>query len=634
MDGQIDGAVVAPPRSERDMRAIRRGMGIPVPNSPDQEFLTEGMRRSKRRMESDTEFDEYSSSDPNATSDDEYHTSKKHRVAGQSNSTGRANTGRVHNMVLLQDSKFSADRTDMRLWHELRYVRSLWSREKEDKLRQDCAAITDGDDIQSTSNAVLWTAAFDRYGVPLSDIFTYGIRPHPSNLRFARKKLLSPQFCDHLTSVMVHPIFQGDAALLRYVLQLIVRMRVGMHVPPIGTMPDMDNATLCQVDLLADTLLLEEDTPEERLLVHADAYLLISQKQGARFHPDIVMLEDLLIVHFSNEGYEHTAPRDDAPYSRCLFYLQLWDLQFLLNVLDGLSFRTCYLPVDRYKAMWITDTPKIQEYIAKKLDGLVQQWFLSDERNYRIRQNLKHENRGTRLYDIAEEDFNPTYARSQYVTHKMRAVLEGEYLEALCPPRPLGIPFTQSPVTASSAAESPAVQSPVIQSSIAQSPIAQDSIAGTPVTETPVAKSDATGIPVEIEEEPGSGFEAVQFPVNLTSSPRDIPIRRVEENTCTNTAGAALDDQRTSPEAEVKLEAESSLEDKVDGKNGDDDGAYDGDADDSEDDDDQVRSRRKTSLVSIQSITSSQSEDDQRDSPYRPGQGRFPRRGLPPSDPK
>lgn len=526
-------------------------------------------------------------------------------------------------MILLQDSRFSADRTDMRLWHELRYVRSLWSREEEEKLRQDCVAITDGDDIKSTSNAVLWTASFDRYGVPLSDIFTYGIRPHPSNLRFARKKLLSPQFCDHLTSVLVHPIFQGNAALLRYVLQLIVRMRVGMHVPPMGTMPDMDNANLGEVDFLADTLLLDEDTPEERLLVHADAYLLLSQKQGARFHPDIVMLEDLLIVHFSNEGYEHTAPRDDAPYARSLFYLQLWDLQFLLNVLNGISFRTSYLPVDRYKAMWITDTPKIQEYVAKKLDGLIQQWFLSDERNYRIRQNLKQENQGKRLYDIPEEDFNPTYARSQYVTHKMRAVLEGEYLEALCPPRPMGMSFDQSPVTSST----------VIESSVTQSSVSQSLIADSPAPENPVAKTDAARSPIDGEEEPGRGIEAEQLPVNLTSSPRDIPIMSVEENTHTDTAGAALDDQQTSPEAEVKLEAESSLEDKNEGKSGDDDRAYDGDADDSEDDDDQVRSHRKPSLVSIQSMTSSQSEDDQRDSPCSPGQGFFARRGLPRSDP-
>lgn len=526
-------------------------------------------------------------------------------------------------MILLQDSKFAADRTDMRLWHELRYVRSLWSREEEDKLRQDCAAITDGDEIQSTSNSVLWTASFDRYGVPLSDIFTYGLRPHPSNLRFARKKLLSPQFCDHLTSVMVHPIFQGNAALLRYVLQLVIRMRVGLHVPPMGTMPDMDNKDLNQVDMLADTLLLDEDTPEERLLVHADAYLLISQRQGARFHPEIVMLEDLLIVNFSNEGYEDTAPRDDAPYSRFLFYLQLWDLQFLLNVLDGLSFRTSYLPVDKYKAMWINDTHKIQEYIAKKLDSLVQQWFLSDERNYRIRRNLKHEGQGKRLYDIPEEDFNPTYAQSQYVTHKMRAVLEGEYLEALCSPRPLDMPLAQSPL-----AQSPVTASPVIESPVAQTPVNLS-----PVAEIPVAKSDVAGRPVDEanEDGPGSSIDAAHFPVNLASSPREMPIR-IAENTCTSPTGAALDDPTTPPETEVKLEVDTDLEDKIDGENGDDEGAYDGDADDSEDDGDEVRSYRTTSLVSIQSITTSQHEDDQDDSPYSPDQGGFARRGLPPSD--
>lgn len=530
-------------------------------------------------------------------------------------------------MILLQDSRFSADRTDMRLWHELRYVRTLWSREEEDKLRQDCVAITDGDDIQSTSNSVLWTAAFDRYGVPLSDIFTYGLRPHPSNLRFARKKLLSPQFCDHLTSVMVHPIFQGDASLLRYVLQLIVRMRVGMHVPPMGTMPDMDNKKLAQVDLLADTLLLDEDTPEERLLVHADAYLLISQRQGARFHPEIVMLEDLLIVNFSNEGYEFTAPRDDAPYSRSLFYLQLWDIQFLLNVLNGLSFRTSYLTTDRYKAMWIKDTYKIQDYIAKKLDSLVQQWFLSDERNYRIRQNLKNGGPEKRLYDVPEEDFNPTYARSQYVTHKMRAVLEGEYLEALCPPRPLDDPSAQSPL-----ADNHVTAEPATENSVAHSPVSQSPIAKRPTAEGPVERSNGSGSPVNGEEEAGNGIDATHQPVNLTSSPRDIPIRSVEENTGTGTAGADLDDQKASPEAEVKSEVDTGLDDKNDSNDDVDDGAYDGDADDSEDDDEQLPFRRETTLVSIQSIASSQHEDDQHDSSYSLDYGSFARRGLPPSN--
>ena len=505
-------------------------------------------------------------------------------------------------MTLLQDSKFSADRTDMRLWHELRYVRSLWSREEEDQLRQDCAAVTDGDDIQSTSNAVLWTACFDRYGVPLSDIFTYGLRPHPSHLRRARKKLLSPQFCDLLTSVMVHPIFKGDPALLRYILQVVVRIRVGMHVPPMGTMPDMDDTSLDRVKLLADTLLLEEDTPEERLLVHADAYLIISQKQGARFHPEIVMLEDLLSVHFSNEGYVHTAPLDNVPYSRFLFYLQSWDLQFLLNVLDGLSFGTSYLSVDRYKTMWINDTPKIQGYISNKLDSLVQQWFLIDERNHRIRHNLKHEDPEKRLYDIPEEDFNPTYARSQYVTHTMRAVLEGEYLEALYPRHPPSDPI----------AESPTAESPVDETCAAESPIAVNFVG---------------------REEAGSNTDTMQLPANR-SSPRDLPVSSIEESG-TNTVArvtASDEDQQASPEPEVKLEAESDPDDS----GGENDGAHGGNAEDSdsEGDEGQARSCSETSLISIQSITSSKAAaDDQQDNFCdSPGQGKFPRRGLPLSD--
>lgn len=510
-------------------------------------------------------------------------------------------------MILLQDSKFSADRTDMRLWHELRYARSLWSREEEDQLREDCLAVTDEVELRSVSNSVLWTAAFDRYGIPLSDVFTYGLRPHPANLRFSRKKLLSPQFCDHLTTVLVHPIFQGDAALLRYVLQLVVRMRVGVHVPPMGSMPDMDDSSFDKVKFLADTLLLEEETPESRLLAHADAYLFISQQHGARFHPDIIILEDLLTVNFSNEDYASTAPRDDAPNSASLFYLQLWDLRFLLNVLDGLSVGSSYLPVEKYKTWWLNDTYRIQRYISNKLDSLVQQWFLSDERNYRIRHKIRNRGSGTRLYDIPEEDFNPTYARSQYVTQQMRAVFEGDYLEALCPPGP---------------PEDPAVESPDDrEDSTAVASSARNSVAENP--------------PIR-EQELGGDTDVPQSPhaTNSTHSDRDPPARSIEKEDSGSTIEVSLNDQqRSSPEVEMKLETDADFDDRTAYQSGEDGEAYNGDPEDDRDAKDRERSHRQASFVSVQSLSSSAAASDHEHSPCTvPSQGHFARRGPPPSD--
>jgi hypothetical protein len=538
---------------------------------------------------------EKASSDGYSTSDGEDSASNHHHgAAGQGNIT------------LLQDSKFSANRTDLRIWHELRYVRCLWSREEEDQLRSDCLGIIDAEELQSTSNAILWTASFDRYGVPLSDIFTYGLRPHPRNLRLTRKKLLSPQFCDHLTTVMIHPIFQGDAALLRYVLQLLICKRVGIHVPPMGTMPDMDNASLDKVRYLADTLLLDEDTPETRLVVHADAYLFLSQEHGVRIHPDIVMLEDLLSVEFSKEGLGSTMPQDDAPNSRSLFYLQLWDLRFLLDVLNGLSVGSCYLTVESYKNCWLKDTFRIQNYISNKLDSLIHQYFVRDERNYRIRQKLKQKGSDARLYDIPEEDFNPTYAHSQYVTHRMRAVLEGDYLEG--------------PIAASSADE--------------------DSV------------DESLGI--GDEEESGSGTDVANSPISRAQSLRGSPARSVaeeavgdttEEEHSGNTTGediygdmivaTAHEEPQPSSDAKIKLEAQDDLHSRIDYQKLEAGKAYDGDVEDTEDDKEQVRSGRESSFVSIQSVTSSKAADDQQWSNYSSfEQGYFPRRGLPPLNQK
>ncbi|POS70068.1 hypothetical protein DHEL01_v211535 [Diaporthe helianthi] len=538
------GATNTPTPSDRELRAVRRGMGIPVSTSSSREFLTQG-RQSKRKIDSDTGSEEDSCSDGYTTSEDEYSSSDDRQLPIQRSVAATAIPRRANNIILLHDSRFSPDRTDMRLWHELRYVRSLWSREEEEKLRNDCLAITDGHMLNSVSNSVLWTAAFDRFGVPLSDVFTYGLRPHPGNLRFPRKKFLGPQFCDHLAAIMVHPIFKGDVASLRYVLQLVVRMRVGIHVPPMGTMPDMDDADLDDVKFLAHTLLLEEETPESRLLVHSDAYLFISQQHGPRFHPDMVMLKDLLTATFSKEGYASTAPRDDAPHSASLFYLQLWDLKFLLGVLNGLSVGSSYLPAERYKTWWLCDTYKIQQYIANKLDSLIQQWFITDERNYRIRKKLKEQDSDTRLYDIPEEDFNPAYARSQYVTRQMRAVFEGDYLEALCPPDP---PVGQG-------GESPVGEVPTAAASFAEGSVAE-------------------GLSVR-DQELGSDTDATQSPraTNSTHSRRDSPAMSIGGDDSSSTIEVlTLGEQQASPEAEIKLEAEGDSDDETEYESSGEDG--------------------------------------------------------------
>lgn len=534
-------------------------------------------------------------------------------------------------MIQLHDSKFHAGRTDLRLWHELRYVRTSWTREEEDKLQSDCVVITDGCDKNTTANTMLWTACFDRYGVPLSDIFTYGLRPHPKNLRLARQKLLGPMFCDNLTSVMVHPIFQGDAALLRYVLQRIICIRVDMHYPPMGTMPDMDNASLERVDYLAETLQLEEDTPEERLTTHADAFLFLSQDKGPRFHPDIIALEHLLNAKFTSESHYDTAPRDNMPHSRSLFFLQLWDLQFLLGVLDSLSFKrgTSYLPVEKYKSMWLNDIPKINKYVANKLDALIQQWYVSDERNYRIRYKIKHSDTEQRLYDICEEDFNPAYAWSRYVTPGMRAVLEGDHLTALLPSylESSAPDFDAVQLQSEQEAARPQSEQDCMQAMLEIDYLtARGSLSsGSSTTSFDEAQLQAglDGMRAGLgghhltARRPiytGSfapGFDAVQLKADQDTRQSHADqsgflVRSIEEdNSDTGTPDVARDDQRGSPSRDRTFEAEAS-------------------SDSTEEEFPAPAARH----ISVQSIRSSEPEDAREDSPRNPGL-EFARRFMP-----
>ncbi|KAI3401101.1 hypothetical protein diail_247 [Diaporthe ilicicola] len=530
--------MATPANSQRELRPIRRSNGRPVTSVTSYKEL-------------DFDEDEVSNYNPESTSesDGEEAAPDEHQVNAGTNTPHVANTrseSNESNVILLPDSKFNADRTKVRFWHELRYVRTKWSLQEEEQLRVDCLAITDDCDLYENSNALLWTACFDRYGVPLGDIFTYGLRPHPDYLRQPRQKLLSPIFCDHLIDILIHPIFQGNTGLLCYILQRVVCMRTDMHYPPMGTMPYMDDAKLGKVDLLA-SILLSERTAEDRQVTHADAYLFLSHPEGPMFHAAIQELEDLLCTEFANKKCRATAPRDNIPHSRSLFFVQLWDLQFLSSVLDKLSLKheDSYVSVEKYKSTWLMNIDRIQKYVVGKLDSLVQQWFLSDERNFRIRSKLRNDP-NQHLYDIPEEDFIPAWALSQWLTAGAKAILEGDYLKAICPPDQ-------------------------------ERSMERDE----------VCESD-------------SDSDTLQLQASPSRLSQDIPVQSIEEEDASpGIRDATSDDHQGAPSHKRKFETSSDS-----------------------DDDEAPPPSRLASIISIQSIRSSDSDSEEyrEDSPLNPGQ--------------
>lgn len=340
------------------------------------------------------------------------------------------------------DSKWDARRSDLRTWRDLRYVLSEWSREEEDELLSDCLAVTDDKffmDLPPTnSNTTLWAAAFERYCVPLTDLFTYGLKPHPSATRGARAKLLAPTFCHLLTEVLIHPVFQADIDLVRYILQRIVVMRMGMHLPPIGPAPIKDSSshTLKETALI---LRMGDHSEKGKIQADHDAVWLYMQEHGAHKSVDIAGLEEALVEEFKYGNPPKDMPRDSTPNCRSLFYLQLWDLQFLVQVMNDLSHPAGYLAPGVYYKQWLALTKRVRTFMSTKIDGLVQAWFLKDERDYRIRQKLKQTGSASEVYDIAEEEFRPLYIESRYITEGMRAVVNGDYLTAICPPKHEGV---------------------------------------------------------------------------------------------------------------------------------------------------------------------------------------------------
>ncbi|ROV93560.1 hypothetical protein VSDG_06815 [Cytospora chrysosperma] len=336
------------------------------------------------------------------------------------------------------DSKFSANRTGLRTWRELRFIGNpMWSQAEEDQLRRECLALEpDGLSLilPLSSNATLWAAAFDRYGVPLSDLFTYGLKPHPSTTRGPRATYLTPLFCQFLIVILVHPVFQAKIDLVRHVLQHLVCLRMGVHQPPVGPAADISDDANTTLDLLADVLYNADETMGQIEAYHGALWLYI-QELGIYTHPEIVDLLEVLRVAFKNAkaSEDNNIPGDNTPYCRNLFFLQLWDLQFLLQVLNDMASPRGYLPAEEYHKQWLRVTRRVRPYIESKVEGLAESWFLLDERNHRVRQKLIAKMSGRAIYDIGEEDFRPLYARSELITVGMRSILCGDFLKPLCP---------------------------------------------------------------------------------------------------------------------------------------------------------------------------------------------------------
>lgn len=336
------------------------------------------------------------------------------------------------------DSKFSANRTGLRTWRELRFIgKPMWSQAEEDKLRRECLALFDDGFsliLPLSSNATLWAAAFDRYGVPLSDLFTYGLKPHPSSTRGPRATYLTPLCCQFLVVIMVHPIFQAKIDLVRHVLQHVVCLRMGVHQPPVGPASDISDDANTTLDLTAGILYNADETMGQIEAYHGALWLYL-QEFGTYTHPEIVSLLEALRVAFKKvkASKGNNIPGDDTPYCRHLFFVQLWDLQFLVQVLNDMASPRGYLPAEAYHKQWLRVTRKVRPYIESKVENLAESWFLLDERNHRVRRKLLARMSGRPIYDIGEEDFRPLYARSELITVGMRSILCGDFLKPLCP---------------------------------------------------------------------------------------------------------------------------------------------------------------------------------------------------------
>lgn len=226
--------------------------------------------------------------------------------------------------VQLLPSKFNPDHPLLNLRLELEHSEDL----------ESCPA----------SNTTLWTASFERYGVPLGHIFSSGLLAHVNTFLNPDEpvKVFLPRFAYLLSKVLVHPIFRGDILCLRCVLQYVVHLRITKSVlSGPGSLP-----------------VKEVSTDDMRLA-----------KEG-----DIMDLMARLEVAVSARVFLNDAPRTMGWASWGQFLLQECDVQLLLQTLDNFSDR--FLAVDEYFSNWMEKANKVRTQMESSLGELLTIWSL------------------------------------------------------------------------------------------------------------------------------------------------------------------------------------------------------------------------------------------------------------------
>lgn len=320
-----------------------------------------------------------------------------------------------------------------------------------------------GPNLQMAQSAVnllpernLWRVMIKLYNRTPIDLFRYGLR-----FRLARNKQVDielsdgivksyqytglPQtICNNLALMMSHPIWKGDIARVRYVLQMAVCARVQDHIPPLG--PDSEIFKNGQSDVLWDHL---ATSPE---LTQADMLMLVGDYQYQRYLEGGARADaDLADVVQRLQATTHVQPaKNDS--ERLLFVLAPSDVVKIIGLLDSAQYMgqrkwpTCEEWSQQYRTAAGSHYSAYVPHDDEMLIAWKTQWGMSEAREKEIRARLRQQGRDDILFDMPCSDTHPLQHYSPRWTDDMRRVFSGTVYSEDVPQLPAAQPRPEDPV--------------------------------------------------------------------------------------------------------------------------------------------------------------------------------------------
>lgn len=313
----------------------------------------------------------------------------------------------------------------------------FWSNDKESELHSECPPFT-----TKLGNAELkaWKMFKLIFGSNIPEIFTYGLRIQPSlGISCHPPASGRAKFFDLLQYILPHPIFRGDTARLRFVLQMAAFFATEGHMEPYGPVPHAPSVTNA---VFGPRKSKGVASPKNGASLALALWRDFGLGQEYSIRLVVGKLQKQAVRRREAKeglGDETQAPPEGRPEAKQLFFVGTAELMEVICALDSLDnifvgqCRDFLVKLDRDVGKgWAAVAPQDLEH----LDRMVVLAALDDERKYRLRKALRAADGGVsrrdmHVFDVPDGDADPEYAFADGLEPDALDVLAGE----VCPRR-------------------------------------------------------------------------------------------------------------------------------------------------------------------------------------------------------